>query len=193
MIRIGFVGVPGSGKTSTARALASTCRRIDGLNNIELNSEYARRYIAKYGTIDNCWEQYRILKKQLEWEESVGSPDILITDSPIFLSLVYATMLSDGSRKDVMIVNDLFSEMNKLNNPDPRYDIIFYLPPKLKPVDDGIRSADQFDDSWRNDAAEDIKGIFRLFKPAIFYTVDSVGLRERVEECLTIIESINCS
>jgi adenylate kinase family enzyme len=94
MMRVGFIGVPGAGKTSTARGLASVCRRIDGLNSVELSAEYARRYIAKYGPIEETWEQYRILKKQLDWENSVGNVDLLLTDGPIFLSLMYAMDLS---------------------------------------------------------------------------------------------------
>jgi GTPase SAR1 family protein len=66
-IKIGIVGVPGSGKTTLARALASKCRSIDRLKNVELVSEYARRYISKHGSISSMSEQYRILEKQAEW------------------------------------------------------------------------------------------------------------------------------
>lgn len=97
MIRVGFIGTPGSGKTSTARALASQCRRIDALNNVEIVSEYARRYISKHGSIDFLWEQYRILHKQLEWETSVENDnlDLLITDSPIFVGFAYCLDLRE--------------------------------------------------------------------------------------------------
>ena len=50
MKRIGFVGVPGSGKSSVARGLAA--RGYEKLKKVELVSEYARRFISKYGTID---------------------------------------------------------------------------------------------------------------------------------------------
>lgn len=187
-IRVGFVGVPGAGKTSTARGLASACRRIEGLKNVELSAEYARRYIAKYGPIQAAWEQYRILKKQLDWEEAVGSVDLILTDSPIFLSLMYAMALSNGTPKDVMVVNDLFSEMHKLNSPTPRYDIIFHLPPKVEPVKDGIRSEEQFDPTWRNKADKQLQAVFTIFTPRQFHTVEAVDREERIDECINVLQ-----
>jgi nicotinamide riboside kinase len=86
MLRVGICGVPGSGKTSLSRALAVACRGVDQLKHVELVNEYARRYISKHGQIESIFEQYRILEKQLEWEDSVCNDklDIMITDSPIF-------------------------------------------------------------------------------------------------------------
>jgi len=195
MMRIGFVGVPGSGKTSTARGLASVCRSIPGLNNVELSAEYARRYIIKYGDITNIWEQFRILKKQMDWEDSVGDANIVITDAPIFMGMVYARMLSQGTPKDIMVLNDLFSELNKANHPQPRYDIIFHLPPILKPVNDGVRPKSNFDRTWRQDTDNSILGVFEIFKPLLFYTVDLPDLESRItwcKECLaTYIRDCN--
>lgn len=95
LIKVGVVGVPGSGKTTLARALASKCRTIDQLKNVELVSEYARRYLSKHGKITSVSEQYRILEKQSEWEDSVCNSklDIMITDSPIFLGFLYSCEL----------------------------------------------------------------------------------------------------
>jgi broad-specificity NMP kinase len=67
MKRIGFVGVPGVGKTSTARALTAYCRQNE-FKNIELVAEYARRFISKYGDIDTMSDQFRVTEKQIEWD-----------------------------------------------------------------------------------------------------------------------------
>lgn len=190
MIRVGFAGVPGAGKTSTARGLASMCRSIDGINNIELSAEYARRYIAKYGKIEGVWEQFRILNKQLDWENSVGDVDMLITDGPVFMALVYAQMLSMGTPKDIMCVNDLFSKMNKLNNPQPRYDIIFHLPPVLKPVQDGVRPASNFDPHWREQADKELQSVFQIFKSHLFHTVQATNMSDRLIECMGVIRTV---
>jgi hypothetical protein len=188
---VGFTGVPGAGKTSTARGLASTCRRIEKLKNIELLSEYARRYIAKYGTVTQPWEQFRIFKKQLEWEDSVGYADILITDGPVFSSLVYAFMLSSGDTKEIMILDDLFSEMIKLNNPNPRYDVIFHIPPKLTPVVDGVRAKVQFDDLWRTNADSHLYSMYAYYlPPKHLHLVESVSMDDRVAECLEVLDSL---
>lgn len=191
MIRIGFIGVPGSGKTSTARALAANCRRIEHLQNVELATEYARRYIHKYGAITEVWEQYRILNKQLDWEDSIGSIDMLITDSPIFMCLMYAQALSKGTKKDNMVVNDIFSTLTKLNNPLPRYDIIFHVPPIIKPVADGVRGKEQFDPAWREATDLHLRAITKMFKPGIEHEIVSVDIQDRVEECLSIITSLS--
>ena len=66
MIRVGFTGVPGAGKTSTARALVSKLRSIEGFKRVELVQEYARRYISKHGSMTGLWEQYRIINKQVQ-------------------------------------------------------------------------------------------------------------------------------
>lgn len=191
MIRIGFAGVPGAGKTSTARALAAECRGNEAFKNVELVSEYARRYISKYGKVETVWEQFRILKKQLDWEDSCGDVDVLITDGPVFQGLMYAQMLRERKdRKEVMVINDLMSELNKINNPLPRYDVIFHLPPVLNPIEDGIRSSEQFDPTWRADADAELRATFRCFKPCLFYTVKALRIEDRVKECMAVLESL---
>jgi len=191
MIRVGFTGVPGAGKTSTARGLAAYCRGDEKLRKIELVHEYARRYIAKYGSIDTVMDQYRVLQKQLDWEDSIpaDSTDVMITDSPVHLGFLYALELRKDTPKDAVFVNDIFKKMNTLNTP-PRYDIIFYLPPKLKPVKDGVRDPLHFDEGWRREADETIRHIFKLFPPKNFVRVESTDMEDRVEECLTHLKKI---
>ena len=184
MKRVGFVGVPGAGKTSTARALTAFCRGNE-FKNIELVSEYARRFIAKYGSSDTMTDQFRITEKQIEWENSVpDATDLLITDSPIFLGFLYALdNRKIDSVKDTMYVNDLFKKLNKLNI-NHRYDIIFFLPPTLKPVKDGVRPELHFNDDWREKASNSIKFIFNMFPPKNFVILQEVEITKRVEECL---------
>lgn len=185
VIRVGFVGVPGAGKTSTARALAAFCRKHDRLKKIELIAEYARRYISKYGPIDTLADQYKIMEKQIEWEDtpSETSVDIIVTDSPVHLGWLYVMELRTETKKDVMYVNDIFKRMNKLNCP-PRYDAIFHLPPIIKPVEDGVRPALHFDQDWREGSDAMIEFIFKLFPPKHHVHVKSVDLQERVDECV---------
>lgn len=199
MIRIGFSGAPGSGKTSTARALATSCRK--DLKNVELIYEYARRYISKHGSIDNVWEQYIILEKQIEWEESVtnSSLDIMITDCPVFVGFAYTIDLRKENGKDLykenMVINDLFKKMNCLNYP-PRYDIVFHIPPELEPVDDGVRPPSNFDPEWRNKMDGRLRFVFDLFPPKQFVVVDPVDLQGRIDfclECVRMHKNDNCN
>ena len=191
MLRIGFTGVPGAGKTSTARALVSNLRYVNNHKNIELVQEYARRYISKHGNIEHIWEQYRITSKQIEWEENITNEnlDILVTDSPIFLSFLYAIELKKTNEKDIMVFNDIFKMLTKLNFPKPRYDIIFHLPPTIEPVDDGIRSKIQFQKEWRENSEQQIKSILNIFQPGIMITLHENNLNDRVDKCIEILNN----
>lgn len=190
MIRVGITGVPGAGKTTLSRSLASKCRSIESLKKVELIQEYARRYLLKHGSITSILEQYRILEKQTEWENSVCNSelDIMITDSPLFLGFVYCCDLPKNNSKEVAFFNDVFKKMVKLNYPDPRYDIIFHLCPTHKPVNDGVRSAVQFNDLWREKTDLMIRATMSIFKPKQFIIVEPTDMDKRLEFCINCIE-----
>ena len=79
--------------------------------------------------------------------------------------------------------------MIKLNYPKPRYDIIFHLSPKLKPVDDGVRLPEHLTESWRLEADAMIKAINQIFKPASISEVEATSQTARVKHCINIIRS----
>jgi nicotinamide riboside kinase len=191
MKRIGFAGVPGAGKSTLARAVSALCRNSK-FSKVELVSEYARRHIFKYGKIESLQEQYRITEKQINWEDSVhyDSTDLLVTDSTIFLGFLYALSLRNNSNvKDTMYMDDFYKLLNK-SNINYRYDIIFFLPPILKPVEDGVRPKLHFDENWRKEASYNIEFIFKLFPPKNFISLNEVELDKRIEECLMHIKNI---
>lgn len=192
MIRIGLCGVPGSGKTTLSRSIAAACRGVEGLKHVELVQEYARRYLSKYGAIESILEQYRILEKQFEWEQSVCNDklDIMITDSPIFMGFLYCTELPKSNSKEIMFFNDIFKKMVKLNYPTPRYDAIFHLCPTVKPIDDGIRPEQHFDEEWRKKADMMIRATMEIFKPKTFFVMEQETLEQRTEFCIGMIKKI---
>lgn len=179
MYRIGFTGVPSTGKSTLARALS--CSMLS--KRVELVPEYARRFINKYG-FRTLHDQFRILYKQLDWEDTVPKEktDILITEAPIFQGIAYATLSEPKDEYDVMVLNDIYKLMNKLNFPR-RYDVIFHLEPVIKPVDDGTRAKEQFDDKWRNQMNERIVSVFTLFPPKNFIKIKIEDLDNRVSLC----------
>jgi nicotinamide riboside kinase len=87
-----------------------------------------------------------------------------------------------------MFFNDIFKRMTKLNYPKPRYDIIFHLSPILKPVDDGIRSEQQFDEAWRKEADIMIKSTMIIFKPTHLYILEQKDLNTRTNFCIEKIK-----
>lgn len=190
MKRIGFVGVPGAGKTSTARALAAFCRGNE-FKRVELVSEYARRFLSKYGKMEHLSEQYRITEKQIEWEDTVpqNNTDLLITDSPIFLGFLYAMEFRNvNSIKDTMYINDLFKRLNKANIGN-RYDLIFFLPPIIEPIKDGVRPDLHFDPIWREKASNDIKFIFNIFPPKNFVILEEKTIEDRVKKSIEYMKN----
>ena len=126
MLRIGYIGVPSSGKTQVARALSSLAIVSEKFKTVDLVGEYARDYISKFGSIDSIHEQYRILEKQLEWEETKekNPPELLITDSPIFLAFVYSMHYKEDTIKDAAVLSNIFKKLSNWSNFPWQY---FYL------------------------------------------------------------------
>ena len=186
----GLSGVPGSGKTTLARALSSKMRHIERLNNVELVSEYARRYISKHGLMESLWEQYRCISKQIEWEDSVLC-DIMITDSPIYLGLLYASEYDHTSPKNSMCYNDIFKMLVKTCINKPRYDLIIHLDPVYEPVQDNVRASNHFDPAWRNDNNEFIKILFtKMFRPSKLLILNDLDMDKRINKGIKLIQDI---
>jgi deoxyadenosine/deoxycytidine kinase len=187
MKKIGISGVPGAGKTSLARALSSECRHTAKFKNVEIVSEYARRYISKHGSIDHVWEQYRVTEKQIEWEQSISEEtDLLVTDSPIYLGFFYAKSLVNFKEpKEVMFYTDLFKRLIKLNN---RYDLIIHLDPVLDPVKDGVRRELHFDPKWRSESNISILTIYSIFGQDKIEIISEKEMDKRVKICFKLFE-----
>ena len=176
MLKIGFSGIPSTGKTTLARETASLLKADYPV--IEIVSEYARMYKVKYGEIETVQDQFRILDKQIEWEDEIApKTEVLITDSPIFIGFLYALdVRNTESQKDTMWLNDLFRKMCKYNTP-LRYDVIFHLPP-VEAVNDSVRNPEHLTESWRREADSLMKSLFKIFPAKNFIELGSRDLQE---------------
>jgi nicotinamide riboside kinase len=134
---ITFIGPPSSGKSTLATDVHTELKKI-GKNSIFI-AEVATDYIAEYGTPDSPLDQLVIFYKQLNKEKMfIGSKEYIFCDSSGLLNYFYFRTLFKNklSNKDIAIINHMQKEILKTIN---QWSYLFYLPPILDNVDDGIR------------------------------------------------------
>lgn len=185
MIRVGFSGLPGVGKTSIARGVVS---KLAPDCNVELINEYARRYITKYGFPEELWEQIRITENQLDWENSVApETEVVVTDSPVFLGLVFALTFERKSIKDDMLLGDLFKKLINMNRQN-QYDLIIHISENREVKDDGIRPALHLDPKWRKNTEHLIISTIQTFQPKRWIILKEEDYDKRVLESILHID-----
>lgn len=91
MYKVGFIGLPSSGKTTAAKYLASNLLDVKTI----LVPEFARDYmVAKGSPISTAGEQVRASEIQGELEERacISNPRVLITDTPLLTTEAYTRL-----------------------------------------------------------------------------------------------------
>lgn len=138
---ITLIGAPASGKSTLATSVHTELKKM-GKNSIFI-SEVATDYIAEYGVPNKPEDQLVIFYKQTNREKMfIDSKDYIVCDSSGILNYFYFRGLFDNklSNKDIAIINHLQKEILKTIN---QWDYIFYVPPILDNVEDGIRYQDK--------------------------------------------------
>jgi nicotinamide riboside kinase len=134
---ITFMGAPGSGKSTLATDIHTELKKL-GKNSIFVGEE-ATDFIAEFGIPNRPIDQLTIFYKQTNRERMfIGSKDFIVCDSSGILNYFYFRKLFPDklSTKDVAIINHLQKEILKTLS---QWDFIFYIPPILEGLDDGIR------------------------------------------------------
>lgn len=111
MLVVNFFGGPGSGKSTTAAGLFYNLKMFGC--NCELVTEIAKdlTWEGRHRTLEN---QVYVFGKQVQKLHRLkGQVDVAITDSPIFLSSIYAP--KDYPKSFNEFVLHLFNSMNNLN------------------------------------------------------------------------------
>lgn len=137
-IKVGFIGVPGTGKSTCAYAAQVEMGSHECITAV--CPEYAREFITKHGQPEHVALQQSILYKQMHREDTLShGANILFCDSPVFFCYTYALFGADPSSSQQMkIVRNLY-KWAVLDNLT-RYDLIFYLPRQFDIIDDSVRS-----------------------------------------------------
>ena len=124
-IKIGFIGAPGSGKTTISQNFVSLLR-IESKKRVELIDEFARSFVSTFQNT-SIKDQYLIAHKQIDKENEFESSDYLITDSPVILSLFYSYLCIDWNEcVERYYLNEIYKLLiDRIH----MYDFLFYLNP----------------------------------------------------------------
>jgi nicotinamide riboside kinase len=138
---ITLIGAPASGKSTLATSVHTELKKL-GKNSIFI-PEVATDYIAEYGVPNTPQDQLVIFYKQSNKEKMfIGSKDYIICDSSGLLNYFYFRGLFPNrlTNKDIAIINHLQKEILRTIN---QWNYIFYIPPMIDNIDDGIRYQDK--------------------------------------------------
>ncbi len=187
MIRIGIAGAPGSGKTTLSRSLTNELHIKFG-KDAQYVSEFARDHInwVKMKNSDiytpNLTDQILFFDKQLERETLLPpSVEFVITDSPIFLSLIYTLIQCDltNPQERAFYFHMYDKLIDVIFNHWTDYDHIFLLDNSKDYRQDGTRIQTEDD---REDIGKRIQGFLDMH--GIQYTALPADNDERIQVCL---------
>jgi len=173
---IGFIGAPGTGKTTLACAMKDYLLQR-GISS-DVCTEYAREFCFKYGIPKHPYTQYRVTTEQMLREDllSKGNNDFILSDSPIWLGYVFclANMKPDYDKEIHTALSDIYEKF--VINHIHRYYKVFYLK-NNKPYDDGCR--DMIMNKKIADVIDGFVSSHRHILPIITMDIDITKSEER--------------
>lgn len=185
---IGIVGAPATGKSTLAEGVSYALKKQN--SRVELVNEYARNFVAKFGVATPA-DQFHILLEQIGKEKKIRESDsIMVTDSPYWLSLIYAMLCEypDGD-KESYYIGKIINEILPIQR---SYDLIFYLPLSEtfynkvgRKVNDGFRIHIEYNTLKQIDAM--IKGFMDCFR-IDYDIISSDDADERLKVAMHIID-----
>ncbi len=107
-------GGPGVGKTTCCWAIASELKKRGIL--AEYVSEYAKElvYEERFDMLNDSMEKQKIIyaEQKHRLDRLIGKVKVVVTDSPLLLSIIYANDATDEFKKDII---DGFNSYNNFN------------------------------------------------------------------------------
>lgn len=110
--KIGICGAPSCGKTETAKWLSHTLNTKFSGNAFHV-AEYATTFIQKYNRPPEFGDQLILLYGQRAREAAAAKANIVLSDSPTFLNLMYSQMSYPGpfSEKSALHLAKIYKEV----------------------------------------------------------------------------------
>jgi nicotinamide riboside kinase len=140
MLKVGISGAQDTGKTTVSRMLSGRLSSKGILTHYV--SEYARDYLPKAGMVTSLAEQLFMTSQQVKREdETPKAMQVMVTDSPVFLGMVYSLLMSDTrklDKKSIIMLDRIYDKVLDHGG----YDIVILLPILWEPQDDGVRPAE---------------------------------------------------
>ena len=135
---VGFMGAPGTGKTTLACAMKEYLLTKNVSSDV--CTEYAREFCFKYGISKDPYASYRMTLAQRDREDilSKGTNEYIFSDAPIWLGYVYPLInMPHGCSQEMYdILPDVYQRF--VIDQKDRYHKVFYLKNE-NPYDDGCR------------------------------------------------------
>lgn len=187
---IGILGAPSTGKTTIARSVAAAVA-AKTKKKVEYTDEFATEFIGRFkdhltgggGGFPSPEDQYLIMQRQLR-KEIDRKAEILITDSPFFLSWVYAQRsYNPANPKEVFFLSEIYSIVLENIN---RYDHIFLCP--IGKI--GVQKKSErlhTEDATLLDIDRQIRGFLQAHRLP-YIELESSDLNERVKEILNVVK-----
>ena len=170
-----FAGSPGSGKATTTASVFSTLKKLN--INAELVTEYAK---------DKTWggnmcalrcQEYVFGKQSYKLARCRDDVDVIVTDSPLFLGLMYNNNPALDEHFDYLVMN----VFNSYNN-------MVYFVNRVKPYNPKGRNQTE-DES--NELAKKTKDLMQKFNiPYIEINGDSTGEDQVVSDVLAKLREV---
>ena len=115
---VNLIAGPGAGKSTTMAAVFAGLKW--GGINCEMAAEYAKEKVweESFRTLDN---QIYVFGKHHKLHRLASQVDCIVTDSPLFMSLVYGTGCSDTFRKLVLEEFEKYYNLNFFLTRTKRY------------------------------------------------------------------------
>jgi len=135
---VGFMGAPGTGKTTLSCAMKEYLLRKKISSDI--CTEYAREFCFKYGIPKHPYTQYRITTEQILREDLLmkGTGEYVFSDSPVWLGYIFSlvNMKPEFDKEIQSALSDMYEKF--IINQMHRYHMVFHLSNE-NPYDDGCK------------------------------------------------------
>ena len=112
-LMVNFYAGPSSGKTTAALELTAALKKAG--YNVEYVSEYAKELVLENRTVELNDQKHVTDEQYRRFDRIRDSADVIVTDSPILLGLVYGDgIIDDGYAKQIRSYYDSFDNFNML-------------------------------------------------------------------------------